>query len=136
MDFFSGDLGANELFRALSTGGVIEEASELYPVSDKDMGLLKEMVATLRINDKDTMQILINRGKEQAQIPINLYNTNRGYMDNAPEEVRSVLPTFQALPETPFLDTDSLLPSDRIGIPDEEYYRDMRDLFGPDWEPE
>jgi len=109
IDVFDGDQGVQELFRALSSQDVIGRAKELYPVSNSDINLLREMVASLKINDKDAMRVLIDRGKQQAQIPIDRFNEYRGYMKNAPGEG---FPEIPPLNDVPWLDSSGVTPDD------------------------
>lgn len=124
IDFFSGDQGVTELFRALGTEDIIGQAKQLYPVSNSDINLLREMVASLRINDKDTLRVLIQSGLNKAQIPIDRFNELRGYITNSPQEIRDALPPIPGLPALPFLDIKGV-------VPDDEYERERALMLGP-----
>jgi hypothetical protein len=77
VDFFSGDQGAAELFRALSRNDVLNRARELYPVSDRDIAFLQETAVTLKMSDPEAMTSMLKRNRQAAQRRIDFYNWQR-----------------------------------------------------------
>lgn len=81
VDIFSGDQGARELFRALSNQDIISQARELYPVSNSDIQLLKQMAATLSgQSDSAAMEALIRERLVHEQNTLDQYEWLRGQL--------------------------------------------------------
>lgn len=108
-DFFSGDQGAAEFYRALNTGDVIGKARELYPVSDRDLQFLFQMTPALNLSDKRAMEAIIRSNIEGANRNIQYYDAIRS---NLPEG------TGTPLPEIPTYEFDT----------DDEYTRLKNEL--------
>ncbi len=126
-DFFSGDQGATELYRALNSKDIVGRARELYPVSNSDLNILREMTASLRINDKDAMRTLIQQGKLENQYPIDAFNRNRDYIRNAPPEYAPYMPDVPPLKANPALDING------VTNQQSEWDRMMDEEYGADW---
>jgi hypothetical protein len=127
IDLFSGDVGAIEAFKALGTDDIVGRAKELYPVSNSDINLLKEMVANLRISDPDTQRMLIQTGRQKAQSPIDIFNRNRKIInEGAPDEIRQYLPTIPGLPANPAIDVKGV-------TGDDPWEEEMKAKYGDDW---
>lgn len=85
IDVFSGDQGARELFRALSNQDIVGRARELYPVSNSDIQLLKQMTATLSgQSDPKALEALIKEQRNDREQTIQHYEWMRGLL---PEEI-------------------------------------------------
>jgi hypothetical protein len=82
LDLTSGNQGARELFIALQNQDIVNRARELYPVSNSDLKILKQMTATLSgQSDPKAMEAII---REQIEL-------NRGTIDYY-EWMRNSLP--------------------------------------------
>ncbi len=95
-DFFSGDQGAAEFFRALGTRDILSQAKKLYPVTDRDIRFLEQMAPMLSISDPDAMMDIIQQGREEANRDIEYYNY---IQSNSPPGAGARLPTIK--PWTP-----------------------------------
>lgn len=115
VDLFSGDTGAAELFRALGTPAILEQAKELYPVSDRDLAFLTQMAPTLSVSDPNVLRQLINQGREGARGDIQYYDFLRGQLPTSP----------QAGPELPGFD-----PTPGSTMSDDEYQRRLQEALG------
>lgn len=81
VDFFSGDQGARELFRALSNQDIVGRARELYPVSDSDIRILKQTAATLSgQSDPKALEALIREQKQERTSTLQYYDWMRSMM--------------------------------------------------------
>lgn len=93
LDLDSGDLGARELFRALGNVEIIGQASELYPVSNSDINLLKQSFASLSgQSDPKAMEALIQQEIEKRNMIIDRYDYARSLVPKnipPPPNVRS-----------------------------------------------
>jgi hypothetical protein len=77
-DFFSGDQGAAELYRALANQDVLDRAKDLYPVSNTDIEFLKQISATMKaMSDPDAMRSMIGNQRARSQRQIDQYNWYR-----------------------------------------------------------
>lgn len=75
VEVFSGEPGARELFRALSNQDVVGRAKELYPVSDSDIRILKQMAATLSgSSDPRVLESLIDEELSKRQSVLGQYD--------------------------------------------------------------
>lgn len=87
---FTGQQGAQELFRALGGDAVLAKAKELYPVSNADINFLKEINATLALNDPQAMMALLGGRRNSLQRDLDTY-----------EWYRSALEKFEGVPPLP-----------------------------------
>ena len=101
VDFFSGDQGATELFRALTNQDVLDRARELYPVSNTDLQFLKEITATLKtMSDPEAMISMIGNRRARSQRTLDQYNWYR----NSLSGVEGLPPMPEIIP----YDTDAI----------------------------